>query len=65
MKIKFIIDDNGNVLRPEQLMKREAKGWTGTLQQAFKECGGTGKQFVKECVGSTGDFMKELGGIKK
>ena len=65
MKIKYILDDQGNVLPAEQFLKREAEGWTGTFRQAFKECGDTGKQFVKECGDSVGDFMKELGGIKK
>ena len=65
MKIKYIVDDKGNILPAEQFLQREYKGWSGTFRQAFKECGDTGKQFAKECGDGVGDFMKELGGIKK
>jgi len=65
MKIRYILEEKGRLLPADQLLKREAKGWAGTLQQAFKECDDSGKQFFSEVDQGLTDFAKELGGIDK
>ena len=65
MKIKYIVDKDGNILPAEQFLKRECSEWASTFRQAFKECGDSGKQFVGDCADGVADFAKELGGIKK
>jgi hypothetical protein len=62
MKIKYILDNEGNILPAEQFLEREYKEWTATFRLAFKECGDTGKEFIEECGDTVTEFAKERGG---
>lgn len=65
MKIKYVVDNKGNILPAERFLKREYKGWSGAFRQACKEGRDSGKQFIGEWSDSVADFAKELGGVKK
>lgn len=59
--IKYVADKNGNVMRAEDFLKREAKEWFGAFKTLFKECADTGKQFTKE----NAEFIEGLAGKPK
>ena len=63
---KYLRDDKtGKLMKAEQFVAREAKGWLSAIGQAIKETAQSGKQFAKECEDGATEFGQEIAGTKK